>query len=136
VTGRVAVGHSLTFISVTHVTVVIHHKGWLQGISTLITKVTLCCWIMNVCQQDRVMFVLPNHCCHITTFLAFVTLFNFHCLSLKLCGISLHFGLTVLQQLILRFVRLLYSVNSENKKNCPYITSGYVPFLFFSGFSL
>jgi hypothetical protein len=40
-TDAVAVGHSVTFVNVTHVSIVIHN-GWLQGVSTLITKVTFC----------------------------------------------------------------------------------------------
>jgi hypothetical protein len=41
-TDAIAVGHSVTFVNVTHVSIVILHNGWLQGVSTLITKVTFC----------------------------------------------------------------------------------------------
>jgi hypothetical protein len=37
-TDTVAVGHSVTFITVTHVLIVILYNGRLQGVSTLITN--------------------------------------------------------------------------------------------------
>jgi len=37
------VSHPVTFVFLTQVSIVILHNGQLQGISTLLTKVTFCC---------------------------------------------------------------------------------------------
>jgi len=47
-TDREGVGHSVTFVDLTHMSIVILHNGWLQGISTPLTKVTFCWWITNI----------------------------------------------------------------------------------------
>ena len=66
VTDGVAVHHSVTFVNVTRMSIVILRNGRLQGVSTLITKVTFFWWIMNICQHVHDTFVLPNYCCHVT----------------------------------------------------------------------
>ena len=38
VTDGVAVRHSVTFVNIANMSIVILHNGWLQGVSTLITK--------------------------------------------------------------------------------------------------
>jgi len=48
VTDTGSVGHSVTFVDLTHMSIVILYNGRLQGISTLLTKVTFCWWIMNI----------------------------------------------------------------------------------------
>ena len=65
-TDRVAVGYSVTFIDVTLVLIVIHN-GWLQGFSTLVTKVTFCQLIMTIRQHVYVTFVLPEYRWLVTT---------------------------------------------------------------------
>lgn len=66
-TDRLTVGYSVTFIDITIVLFVIHN-GWLQGFSTLVTKVTFCQLIMTFRQHVYVTFVLPEYCCLVTTF--------------------------------------------------------------------
>lgn len=93
---RVAVGRSVTFINITYVSVLIFHSGWLQSISTFLTKFTFSWWIMNICQHVHVLFVFPNYCCLSPLVLTITSPhFSFIVLLLKLFGILLHFGLTV-----------------------------------------
>ena len=66
VTVSVAVCHSVTSVNVTHMSIVILHSVRLQGVSTLITKVTFFWWIMNICQHVHVAFVFKYYC-HGTT---------------------------------------------------------------------
>ena len=66
-TDRGTVGRSVTFIDVTLVSVATLRNGCLQGFFTLVTKVTFCQLIMNICQHVHVTFVLPNYCCLFTT---------------------------------------------------------------------
>jgi len=47
VTDRIANGYSVTFVDVAHMSVVVLHNGWLQGFSSVITKVNFCWWIME-----------------------------------------------------------------------------------------
>jgi len=54
------------------------------------------------------MFVLLNPYCHVTTFLVLSAYFISIVFLLKLSGIPLHSGVTVLQQFIFCFVRLFY----------------------------
>lgn len=105
-TDRIAVGHSATFIDVTHASIVILHSGWLQSVCTLITEVTFCRWVMNIFQDMHVTFVLPNHCCYVTTFPdPNIALFQLQCLVSEVNWHSFTIGLTVPQQFIFCFVR-------------------------------
>jgi len=43
------------------------HNGRLQVVSSLLTKVSFCWWIMNICHHVHITCEVPNHCCHVTT---------------------------------------------------------------------
>ena len=58
--------HSVSLIYIAHVAVVIRHNLRLYGLPIIITEITLCWWIMYVCQNMYVPFVPPQYGCQVT----------------------------------------------------------------------
>ena len=62
---RIAFCHSISLIYIAHVVVIICHNLRLYGLP-IIAEITLCCWIMYVCQNTYVAFVPPQYGCQVT----------------------------------------------------------------------
>jgi hypothetical protein len=56
---RIGILHSISLIYVTHVVVIIRHKLRLYGLPISITEITLCWYVVYVCQNTYITFVLP-----------------------------------------------------------------------------
>jgi hypothetical protein len=63
---RIRIRHSVSLIYTAHVAVIIVHNLWLYGLPIVITKITLCWSVVDVCQTLCVAFVPPQYSCLVT----------------------------------------------------------------------
>ena len=63
---RIGFCHSISLIYIAHVAVLIRHILRLYGLPFIIAEITLCLWIMYVCQNTYVAFVPPQYGCQVT----------------------------------------------------------------------
>ena len=63
---RIRFCHSISLMYVAHVAVIILHNLQLYGLPITIADITLYWWVVYVCQNTYVAFVLPQYCCQIT----------------------------------------------------------------------
>jgi len=63
---RIRICHSVSLIYMAHVAVIIRHNLWLYGLPVIIAEITLCWWVVYVCQNTYVAFVPPQYCCQVT----------------------------------------------------------------------
>jgi hypothetical protein len=62
----VTVRHSVPFVRIAHVLVVLFHYEWFHGMSMFITEITFYRWIVYVGQYVNVTFVSPYHSGQVT----------------------------------------------------------------------
>ena len=60
---RIGFCHSVSLIYLAHVAVIIRHNLRLYGLTIFIAEITLCWWIMYVCQNTYIPFVPPQYGC-------------------------------------------------------------------------
>ena len=58
--------HSISLIYIAHAAVIILHNLQLYGLPIIIAEITLCWWIMYVCQNTYISFVRPQYGCQVT----------------------------------------------------------------------
>jgi hypothetical protein len=56
----VTVGHSVTFMHIAHMTVILHRNFWLYGFSSFIAEITFHWGIVNIRQHVYISLVLPH----------------------------------------------------------------------------
>ncbi len=59
---RVRICHSISFIYIANVAVIICHNLRLYGLTIIIAEITLCLYIVHVCQNTYITFVPPQYC--------------------------------------------------------------------------
>ena len=113
----VTVGHSVTFIRIAHMTVILHHNLRLYGFYSFIAEITFCWSIVNIRQHVYVSHVPPHYCPQFSPgpYMNF-PLFNFVFFGVTSCGMPLLFALTVPQQYMC-FMSYVYPVRSRSLKN-------------------
>ena len=111
-----AVSPSVTFISTTHVVILILYNGWLQGIYAVINvklpssgRLWKC---VSMCTSSLSFQTITGMLPVVVTLMSLFSIFSV--LIAKLPGILLWFGVTVPQKFILFFVRLLIYVRRRN----------------------
>ena len=63
---RIRICQSVSLIYIAHMAVIIFHNLWLYGLPIIITEITLCWCVVDVCQDTYVAFVPPQYCCLVT----------------------------------------------------------------------
>ena len=97
----VTVGHSVTFIHIAHMTVILNHNLRLYGSSSFIAEITFRWGVVNIRQHVCVSLVPPHYCRQVSPGPYMnVPLFNFVVFGARSCGMPLLFALTVPQQYI------------------------------------
>lgn len=108
--------HSVTFISTTHVVILILYSGWLQGIYAVINiklpsagRLWKC---VSMCTSSLSFQTITGMSPLVVTLMSLLSIFSV--LIAKLPGIVVWFDVTVPQKFILFFVRLLIYVRRRN----------------------
>jgi hypothetical protein len=63
---RIGFCHSISLIHIAHVAVIIHYNLRLYGLPIIIAEITLCWWIMYVCQNIYFTIVPSQYGCQVT----------------------------------------------------------------------